>query len=102
MPRAPGEPAAAITRRVRLEPAGIEADFDVAVDEVGCGAVAFANRLDEIRAVIQHAGTVVGGVSGGQGAVGDEPLKERPPLRFGIVMDAMGVGHECESVCDRA
>ena len=43
-----------------------------ALDEVGPGAVLLAERLDELGAAVEHAGAVVGGVAGRQGALGDQ------------------------------
>ena len=48
----------------------------IRIDEICCGALIFTDSLDEFGATVKDTGAVVGGVTGGQGAVGDEALEK--------------------------
>ena len=74
----------------------------IRIDEICCGAVTFTDSLDEFGATVKDTGAVVGGVTGGQGAVSDEALEKGPSLRFGVVMHTVREGDEGESVGDRS
>ena len=62
----------------------------VAFDPVGVLAVALGDGLDELGAAVEQAGAVVGGVAGGQRAVGDQRLEQRAALLLGVVVHAVG------------
>src|SRR5258708_7970470 len=63
-----------------------------ALDEVGDLAVCVGDSFGHLRAAINQANAVVGGVRAGQATRANQRLEERPALRLGIVVDAIGVG----------
>ena len=74
----PSKLAAAGARTERLRGGGCPAGSPrrrrsaVRFDEVGARVVLLGDRLDELGAAVEHPDAVVGGVAGGQRAVGDE------------------------------
>ena len=93
-------------RLFTLEASGLQPRFHGAAalrnDGVGGRVVAFGDRLDELGAAVEHPGAVVGGVPGGQRAVGDQLVEQRAPLLLGVVVHAVGVRQQREPVGDRA
>lgn len=65
-------------------------------------ALIFADSFREFGPAIQHTGTIVGGVRGGQHLFADKSVQQRAALILGVVVNAVGVGHEAQTVGHRS
>lgn len=74
----PAALAAAQRGRGRLKPPGVELRLHdcaiLVIDEICCGSVILADSFGELGPAVQHTGTIVGGVRGGQHLLAHESL----------------------------
>ena len=88
------------------EQAGLESFLHgvltIAADDVGPLARLLGDRLDELRPAVEHPDSIVGAVGGAQGAVRDQPVNEGPSPVLAVVVHAVGIGEESQTVRDGA
>lgn len=74
----------------------------ITADDVGTLARLLTDRLDELGSAVEHPDSIVGAVGGAQGAVRDQPVNERPSPVLAVVVHAVGIGQEAQTVRDGA